>query len=85
MTFPIGARVRVVIKQPRRYAAGAAASLNGLAGVVEQFKPESINGEPSPGPAYLVRFDAPARTWWAHQTPPESWWFPPGELRSEEK
>jgi hypothetical protein len=79
-TFPIGARVRVEIKRPRRYAAGAAECLQGMLGTVEQFKPESINGDP----AYLVRFDAPARTWWSNQLPSDSFWFPPHELRGVE-
>jgi hypothetical protein len=42
--------------------------------------PESINGDP----AYLVRFDAPARTWWSNQLPSDSFWFPPHELRGVE-
>ena len=50
-------------------------ALQGTIGIVERDR-DSRGNE-----TYLVRFDEPARTWWAYQTPPLTWWFD-GELTS---
>lgn len=78
--LPEGTRVQVKITDPARYAVGAAEALNGLRGTIERNEPCSFNGEPSPGPASLVRFDAPAPRWHTHGSETLAFWFPPHEV-----
>lgn len=66
----LGARVKVRIKQPDRFAQGAAESLEGVTGRVLTIGARMV----------LVRFDAPARTWWAQQSPITAFWFDAGDL-----
>jgi hypothetical protein len=70
-TLIIGARVRVALKDTTDWSEGAVRSLDGKVGTVEAIAaggvPHSYN--------VLVRFDEPARSWWASQTPPTGWHF----------
>jgi hypothetical protein len=77
MKIKVGDRVRVAIKDKRNWATGAAEILNGTPGIVSK---EKTHVFPFSATSLLVQFDAPARTWWAHQTPPKAWWFDPSEL-----
>ena len=72
----IGDRVRITVPDHKRHtwAVGSVDALQGTVGTVERDRDSRGNDK------YLVRFDKPARTWWAHQTPPESWWFDADEL-----
>ena len=73
-TSTIGMRVRVVIQEPREYAYGCAAALNGKTGVVDEIQSNGVA---------LVLFDTPAPTWWSHQTPAKAFWFEPKDLQLE--
>lgn len=78
----IGDRVTVKLRDPDRFASGAATALEGATGVVTSFAPNSYNGDgPGPGPAWLVEFDSPRPTWWTHQIPVTAFWFPAGDLK----
>lgn len=84
--FAVGSRVRVSIVDRSRYASGAGAVYDGLTGKVESFSPNSTNGYPFPGPAFLVAFDAPPldpspMAWEGRRV--ECHWFPTCELREE--
>ena len=68
----VGDRVQVAIRYRARWAHGAAEALDGLTGTVEKLKERE--------PCVLVRFDAPAPTWSAHQTPPTAHWFDCSEV-----
>ena len=77
----VGDKVIVSIQNPEHFAAGCAEALNYHKGVIEQYKPDSINANKSPGPAFLVRFSAPLPTsWWNGQSPCEAFWFDPDNL-----
>lgn len=67
----IGDKVKVNITNPRSYARGAAECLNGKMGVVE-----SINSRMS----ICVRFDSPAKNWWAAQSVCLAFHFSENEL-----
>jgi hypothetical protein len=69
----IGDRVRVEIQDYDRYAMGAAEQLDGTQGAVTE--------KNSDGVRWLITFDEPCGTWWAHQTPPKAFWFLAEELR----
>lgn len=68
----VGTRVRVCISKPDEYAHGAAESLNGKTGVIEQLRRD--------GSMWLVTFDEPAAPWSANQQPCTGFWFEPYEL-----
>jgi hypothetical protein len=76
MPIQEGQRVRTRQLDRRTYARGAAEALSGLTGVVD--------GKPGRDGRHLVRFDAPAPTWWSYQTPPTAWWFDADELEAIE-
>ena len=64
-------RVQVNIADRERYAVGCAAALDRKLGTVERVR---YDGE------VLVRFDSPAPTWWANQSPVTAFWFPTSDL-----
>jgi hypothetical protein len=77
--FEVKDRVLVTITAPEEYANGAAKSLNGRVGTVEEYEPNYTFHVPR-RPAYLVRFDVPATPWHAHQHPVSAFWFEPKDL-----
>lgn len=68
--FKIGDKVRVAIVDRSQWATGAAESLDGATGVVEDTRKDN----------YLVRFDKPAKKWWANSSPVVANWFEPCDL-----
>lgn len=78
--FIVGQRVRTCIANRNRYAAGAAETLDGKDGVIEAREAVSTNSVCGNGPAYLVRFDEPADSRFAHGAPHTHFWFDPCDL-----
>lgn len=80
--FADGQRVRVKIRDRAQFSGDAGARMDGRHGAVERHSAVSYNGDPPPGPAYLVRFDEPVAGWHAHQSEVTSFWFPPGDMEA---
>ncbi len=81
--FNVGDRVRVNITKPDAWATGAAQALNGTIGTVESVKPAVDPRGWRSGPPetpYLVRFDAPGKTWWTNQSAPLAFHFDAHDL-----
>lgn len=76
----IGDRVKVIIQDRKRYAVGCAEKLDGARGVIEEIKENSTNSISGRGPAHLVRFDQPIKSWWSGGLPVAAFWFDPSEL-----
>jgi hypothetical protein len=81
-SFEVGQRVRVQIRDVTTFSGDAGTRMNGRCGVVERHSPQSVNGDPPLGPAYLVRFDEPVPGWHAHQSEVDAFWFPPGDMEA---
>lgn len=73
--YKSGDRVKTIGLDRDAYAQGAAEALSNKTGTVAPTDRPHSEGK------ILVRFDEPASTWWAHQTPAESFWFDASELR----
>ena len=76
----VGDRVRVKRLVTEDYAVGAADSLSGQRGVVEERKDVDHYGVRLREPRILVRFDEPAPPWWTNQLPVVSFWFDASEV-----
>lgn len=78
-----GARVRISLHDPSKWARGAAQALNGLTGTIREIKTLHNAGITSYTitARCLVELDTPPPAWWAGQRPSLSWWFSAEDLQ----
>lgn len=79
----VGDRVRVKALAADAYAVGAAESLSGRRGIVEERKDVDHYGVRLQEPLLVVRFDEPAASWWTNQRPVVAFWFDVSEVDHE--